>query len=163
MAISQLGWMLNSQTLFHNYPQYCGSRISCGFYLSRSTSEGTTILATCKGNIVGTCKQINTGKAVFLGFRPRDNQSESLGKETRWLFDILSAMNAYPVSGTFQDYNDNPDYLSRNTPYMFPRFPNGTIAVAPHYKIFKNVGKVASHATMKGRAVIKELIKTEFY
>ncbi len=97
-------------------------------------SEGTATLATCKGNIIGTCRQTNAGKTVFLGFRPRDNQSESLGKETRWLFDILSAMNAYPPSGTFQDYNDNPDYLSRNTPYMSSRFPNGTIAVAPHYK-----------------------------
>ena len=96
--------------------------------------ENTTIIATCKGNTVGTYKEINKGKAVYLGFRPRDNQSASLGKETRWLFDILSAMNAYPPSGIFNNYNDNPDYLSRNNPYMFTRFPNGTIAVAPHYK-----------------------------
>ncbi len=96
--------------------------------------ENTITIATCKGNIVGTYKGTNKGKSVYLGFRPRDNQSASLGKETRWLFDILSAMNAYPPSGVFNDYNDNPDYLSRNNPYMFTRFPNSTIAVAPHYK-----------------------------
>ncbi len=120
--------------------------------------DNITTIAICKNNIVGTYKQVNNGKAVYLGFRPRDNQSASLGKETRWLFDILSAMNAYPPSGTFENYNDNPDYLSRHNPYMFTRFPNGAIAVAPHYKdIEENWEGGFARNREKDAQVVKEL------
>ncbi len=93
-------------------------------------------IAKCKDKIVGSVKQIDNGggKAIYLGFRPRDNQCGSLGKETRWLFDILCSFNAYTPSGKFQDYNDNPEYLTRNSKYVMTRFPNGAIAIAPHLK-----------------------------
>jgi len=120
--------------------------------------ENSTPIAICKNHVIGTHRQVNKGKAVYLGFRPRDNQSASHGKETRWLFEILSAMNAYPPSGVFENYNDNPDFLSRNNPYMFTRFPNGTIAVAPHYKDIEECweGGFARNRE-KDEQVVKEL------
>ncbi|MCX8064230.1 MAG: hypothetical protein N3G21_03575 [Candidatus Hydrogenedentes bacterium] len=106
-------------------------------YIYPLTPQSNTLpIAKCKGNIVGSEKIYNEkgGKAVYLGFRPRDNQSGSLGKETKWLFDILCTYNSYSPSGKFPEYNDNPEYLSRTSQYIFTRFPNGAIGVAPHLK-----------------------------
>lgn len=101
-----------------------------------STNDGTIPIAMCKNRIVGSEKTVNGkgGKLIYLGFRPRDNQSGSLGKESKWLFDILCAYNAYPPSGKFPECNDNPEYLSRTSQYVFTRFPNGAIGIAPHLK-----------------------------
>ncbi len=99
-------------------------------------NETAKPIAKCKDKIVGSVKLSKTqnGRAIYLGFRPRDNQSGSLTKETRWLFDILCTYNAYPPTGKFPNYNDNPEYLSRNGKYVITQFPNGAIAIAPHLK-----------------------------
>jgi hypothetical protein len=66
------------------------------------------------------------GQAVYLGFRPRDDQAASTGVETRAWFDILSALGAYPG-------DDNPAALSRGGGLLACAFPNGAVAVCPHF------------------------------
>jgi len=89
---------------------------------------GTATVARVKQWIVGTHKGAPAGgAAVFLGFRPRDDQSRSLGYDERTLFSILEALGAYPGA-------DNTERLSRTGPYLACRFPNGAIALAPHLR-----------------------------
>jgi len=99
--------------------------------------EGTAPVARVKGEIVGTHHAYpNGGSATFLGYRPRDDQSRSLGYETRNWFEVLSALGAYPPTGNFAGIgvNDNTEYISRTTNYLACRFPNGTVAIAPHFR-----------------------------
>jgi hypothetical protein len=91
---------------------------------------GTSELAYCDGQLTG----IANGEAYFFGFRPRDDQSASLGYESRTLFEILNGLGAYPATGTFPETNDNTEYISRTTDYLATRFPNGATAVVRHYK-----------------------------
>jgi hypothetical protein len=98
-------------------------------YAVRARS-GTSVVARMKGQVVGT----QYGSATFLGFRPRDDQSRSLGYDSRTWFEILVALGAYAPTGRFADVNDNTDYLSRTGPYLTCRFPNGTVALAPHLR-----------------------------
>ena len=92
--------------------------------------SGTSVVARMKGQVVGT----QHGSATFLGFRPRDDQSRSLGYDARTWFEILVALGAYAPTGRFGGINDNTDYLSRTGPYLACRFPNGTVALAPHLR-----------------------------
>jgi len=69
----------------------------------------------------------NQGSVTYLGFRPRDDQAASLGHEVQTWFGILSALGAY-------DGPDDPSVVSRGYPYLATRFPNGTIAIAAHYR-----------------------------
>jgi hypothetical protein len=97
--------------------------------------DGTEVVATVKGETVGTHRALEGGGSVtYLGFRPRDDQAAALGYETSYWFDILSALGAYAPSGRFDYVNDNPEYLSRTTRYLFTQFPNGAVAAAPHLK-----------------------------
>lgn len=97
--------------------------------------DGTSIAARCKGDIVGTERKLpGGGSATFLGFRPRDDQSGSLGYEPRTWFDILGRLGAYPPTGKFPGVNDNTEYVSRTSDYLACRFPNGALAIAPHLK-----------------------------
>lgn len=66
--------------------------------------------------------------------RLRDDQSQSLGYDERTLFNVLNALGAYAPTGVFPDVNDNTDYLSRTGEVLACRFPNGTLAFAPHLK-----------------------------
>lgn len=92
---------------------------------------GTTPLAYCdKDLLVGTGK----GHAYCFGFRPRDDQSGSLGYETRTLFEILDHVGAYVPTGAFPGINDNTEHMSRNSDYLCTRFPNGTTVIVKHYK-----------------------------
>jgi len=74
------------------------------------------------------------GSATFLGFRPRDDQAASLGEEVRTWFEILFALDAYPKSRPDAPVNDNSSVVSRTTPYVACKFPNGTTTVAAHYR-----------------------------
>ncbi len=98
-----------------------------------SPRAGVEPVARVKQWVVGTYRAFDGGgSATFLGFRPRDDQSKSLGYEARWWFEILHALGSYPSTGSFADVNDNPEYISRTTKYLACRFPNGAVAVAPH-------------------------------
>ena len=98
-------------------------------------AQGSSVAATCCGATIGTAKDYpNGGKACFLGCRLRDDQSMSLGYESRNMFEALNAMGAYPATGAFEGTNDNPAYLSRTTPYFVSSFPNGATMVVNHYR-----------------------------
>ncbi len=78
------------------------------------------------------------GQAVYLGFRPRDDQSASTGAEARAWFEILNALGAYPPSagsGGSVAWNDNPTVVSRTTGLLACAFPNGAIALCTHYAL----------------------------
>ncbi|CEK14720.1 hypothetical protein CTKA_00521 [Chthonomonas calidirosea] len=92
-------------------------------------------IASVQNQVVGTHRSFpNGGSAVFLGYRPRDDQAASLGYETRNWFEVLTALGAYPPTGRFAHTNDNTEYLSRTTDYLCCRFPNGAIAIARHFR-----------------------------
>lgn len=90
--------------------------------------EGAVPVARLKKWTLGAHRKLaGGGTAVYLGFRPRDDQSQSLGYDVRTLFEILNALGAYPSP-------DNTEVLSRTGPYLACRFPNGAVALAPHLK-----------------------------
>jgi hypothetical protein len=92
-------------------------------------------VARVQESVVGTLKKAgSSGSALYLGYRPRDDQSASLGYETRNWFEILDAMGAYPSSEVFDGVRDNTEFISRTTDYLACRFPNGAVAVARHLK-----------------------------
>ncbi|MCU0961740.1 MAG: hypothetical protein MUF48_16725 [Pirellulaceae bacterium] len=98
----------------------------------------TEVSATLGRQLVGTCRRLPSGGILaFLGFRPRDDQAQSLGYEARGWFEILNALGAYPPSGKFSKVNDNTEYISRTTDFLACRFPNGTVAIAPHFRTFE--------------------------
>jgi len=97
--------------------------------------QGARPLAWVTRHLVGTLRRLDGGGvAVFLGFRPRDDQSASLGHESRWWFEILDRLGAYPPTGRFPGVNDHPDHLSRTTDLLVCRFPNGAVGIAPHLR-----------------------------
>ena len=91
-------------------------------------------VAEIDGRTVGAFSDYGKGLVCFFGFRPRDDQSASLGYETRTLFELLNAAGAYPPTGKFSDINDNTEYVSRNSDYLTTRFPNGATIVTRHYR-----------------------------
>lgn len=96
---------------------------------------GTEPVARLKNWVVGLHRETQKGGSVtVLGFRPRDDQSGSLGYDARYWFDILDAVGAYPPTGRFAGVNDNTEYLSRTGSFLACRFPNGAVAVAPHLR-----------------------------
>ena len=96
---------------------------------------GAEVVARVGQKVVGIHRPTaGNGSATFLGFRPRDDQSASLGAEARTWFEILLALGAYPGSGAEPAGNDNPSVVSRTTPYVACRFPNGTTSLAAHYR-----------------------------
>ncbi len=99
-----------------------------------SSHPGTVELAFCANDyLVGTGRD----HAYFFGFRPRDDQSASLGYESRTLFEILDQIGAYPPTGIFPHINDNPEHVSRSTDYLATRFPNGANVIVRHYRRHK--------------------------
>jgi hypothetical protein len=95
---------------------------------------GTELLAEVDGLSVGSRKNAGKGSMYFFGFRPRDDQSASLGYETNTLFNILAFAGAYPATGNFSEVNDNTEYVSRTSDYLTTRFPNGSTVIVRHYR-----------------------------
>ena len=94
----------------------------------------TATVVTEQQHIVGTCRTYpGNGTATFVGYRPRDDQSRSLGYETRNWFDVLQSLGAYPSTGRYEGTNDNTEYVSRTSDYLACRFPNGTVTIARHF------------------------------
>lgn len=82
--------------------------------------------------VLGTRKDYaGGGKAVYLGFRPRDDQSCSLGEDVDTLFSILRELGCYDPQGC--------EALSRpaESPYILNRFPNGTVTMANHMRTIR--------------------------
>ena len=96
---------------------------------------GSEVVATDgKQTLATLLKYPSGGIACYCGFRPRDDQSQSLGYETRTMFEILNACGAYPSTGKFNGVNDNPSFISRTSNYFVSRFPNGATMVVNHYR-----------------------------
>lgn len=92
------------------------------------------VVARVGPNVVGVQRKSEKGGSVtFLGFRPRDDQSASLGEETATWFHLLRVLGAYPSAKGAAGPDDNPSIISRTTPYVACKFPNGTTAIAAHY------------------------------
>lgn len=89
---------------------------------------GASAVATVKGAIVGTHHlSPGGGSATFLGYRPRDDQAQSLGYDTRNWFEVLNALGGYPGAS-------NTERISRTGAYLATRFTNGAITIAPHLR-----------------------------
>lgn len=103
-----------------------------------SAHDGTEAVARVRERLIGTRRVLSGGgSATFLGFRPRDNQSQSLGDDIRTWFDILDALGTYPPSGKFPGVNDNTEHLSRTGQYIACRFPNGAVTIAHHLRLLE--------------------------
>ena len=92
----------------------------------------TTVIAAAEGRTMGTMKKYRSGgKAVFLGLRPRDDQSCSTGKDIGTLFDILMRLGCYEASGC--------EALSRpaGSRYIINHFPNGSVSIANHMRTIR--------------------------
>ncbi len=94
----------------------------------------TETVAQVGKHVVGTHRKLGAGSVTVLGFRPRDDQSKSLGYDARYWFEILNALGAYSGTEVFPGVNDNTEYLSRTSDYLCCRFPNGAVSVAPHLR-----------------------------
>jgi hypothetical protein len=71
------------------------------------------------------------GKSLYLAFRARDDQSQSMGQDISTLFDLLCYIGAYA--------QDGGEIISRpeSADYLVSRFPNGTVSMVRHYRTFK--------------------------
>jgi hypothetical protein len=92
------------------------------------TADGAEVVARLGARVVGTIKRYRGGgRAMFLGFRARDDQSASTGKEVHALFDALCAIGAYAGA-------DNPERVSRTGDLLANKFPSGVITVTNHFR-----------------------------
>lgn len=102
-----------------------------GYPVEPSAIQGVRVVARCDGLILGTARTVGeNGLALYLGFRPRDDQSRSTGGDVDTLFSILRASGAYDPRGG--EVRSRP----ADSRYLFQRFPNGAISVANHYRTF---------------------------
>ena len=94
--------------------------------------HSTESIASLEYSTIGTLKQhASGGLAVFLGFRPRDDQSCSTGRDISTLFDILTRLGSY-AEGSGEAMSRPAD--SR---YIVNCFPNGSVSVANHMRTIK--------------------------
>ncbi|MGO8676854.1 MAG: hypothetical protein ACLQVX_13405 [Limisphaerales bacterium] len=130
------GWIVNySGRLGQVPPQAILTDFLVDLIYPVEPEAGTEPVARVGKKIVGVHRPLTRdGSATFLGFRPRDDQSASLGQEARSWFEILLALGAYPGSGPGAAAGDNPSAVSRTSPWVACRFPNGATALAAHYR-----------------------------
>jgi hypothetical protein len=98
-------------------------------------APGVAVVAKVQNQVVGLHRPMPAGGSVtYLGFRPRDDQSSSLGYEVQTWFQVLRSLGCYPSSSPGLKVSDNPAVVSRQTPYLVTRFPNGATVIAAHYR-----------------------------
>ncbi len=129
------GKMITFQNSFSEIPEQV---ILTDFIVDRiypvTGHAGSEIIAKVEQQVVGIQCKHGQGSTLYLGFRPRDDQSASLGTEQRTWFEVLNRLGAYEPTGKFSGVNDNTEYLSRTTDYLCTRFPNGVTVIARHYR-----------------------------
>jgi len=96
------------------------------------TAADAEIVAEVDGIPVGAYVRRGLGEVCCLGFRPRDDQSRSIGgQDVSTLFDVLTAMGAYgPGSLEAQSRPADSRYIANV-------FENGAISIANHYRTFE--------------------------
>lgn len=120
---------------------------------------GVEVVAQVNEHVVGTIRRgVNGGIAVFLGYRPRDDQSRSLGYDTRNWYEVLDALGAYLPTGKIPGVNDNTEHLSRTGNYLVTRFPNGAVSIAPHTReIVESWGGGFARNRQEDEQVLKQI------
>ena len=131
------GKIVSFKGKFQDVPDQC---ILTDFLVDRAypvtPMDNAEVVATVDGKTVGVYSKNGKGKVAFFGFRPRDDQSASLGYDPRTLFNILNTIGAYPGTGIF-NVNDNTEFISRTTDYLATRFRNNTVAVVRHFRTYR--------------------------
>ncbi len=95
------------------------------------TSDGESV-AFLEDKCVASMKRYeNGGIALYCGFRPRDDQSKSLGYDIDTLYRILTKINAYSPDSL--ELKSRPEQAK----YVMNRFPSGAVAVANHMRTFE--------------------------
>ncbi len=90
------------------------------------------VVASIDGVPVGAYAKRGLGAVCYLGFRPRDDQSCSIGHtDVSTLFDVLMAMNAYR-SGSLEAQS-----RPAQSRYIANVFENGAVSIANHYRTFE--------------------------
>ena len=103
-------------------------------YVYPVTAADAAVAATLADQVVGTVKAYpGGGKAVYLGFRVRDDQSGSTGEDVDTLFALLRALGCYDPEGC--------EAASRpaDKRYIYNRFPNGCISLCNHFRTFREL------------------------
>jgi len=145
------GWQVQfSGPLASVPPQHILTDFLVDYTYPVGPAAGTEVVAKIGPDIVGLHRKMaKDGCAVFLGFRPRDDQAASLGAEVRTWFAILFALGAYPASTPGAAPTDNPSVISRTTPYVACAFPNGATALAAHYRTHEEAWPGGFHRDAK--------------
>lgn len=98
-------------------------------------ANDASVAATIGEHCVGTIKNYaGGGMAVYMGFRPRDDQSCSMGEDIDTLFSILKELGCYTPNGC--EVSSRP----ADSRYIYNRFPNGTVSLANHSRNLKEHG-----------------------
>ncbi len=126
-------------------------------------SAGNEVVAVSDGKVVGVKTGHGKGEFYYLGFRPRDDQSQSLGYETRTLFELLHATGAYPATGRLPGVNDNPSVVSRTSDYFVTTFPNTATMVVRHYRTHREnwEGGFSRNAEKDAQALAENPLPTD--
>ena len=126
--------------------------------------SGGQIIAKCDDKIVGAMTPKGKGVYYYFGFRPRDDQSQSLGYETRTMFELLHVAGAYPATGRFSGINDNPSYISRTSDYFVTTFPNTATMIVRHYRTHPESweGGFSRHAERDADALAKNPLPSDW-
>jgi len=107
------------------YPVEAGKGTEAAGHISSGDAKKT--IATLRQTASG-------GRLVYLGARPRDDQSGSTPDAPRTLFHLFRVLGAYSQDGTGW-----PEYLSNTSELLACRFPNGAISVThQYYKVQEN-------------------------
>ena len=95
-------------------------------------ADGADEIAWLDGKAVGFEKKYSGGgRALYLAFRARDDQSQSMGSDISTLFDILCYMGAYSEDGG--EIVSRPEAAK----YLVNSFPNGAVSMVAHYRTFE--------------------------
>ena len=101
-------------------------------YIYPVVADGAKVIAKVEERVVGLQKEYTGGgAAVYLGFRPRDDQSCSLGADVETLFSILKEFGCYEEKGC--EISSRP----AESRYIYNRFPNGTVTLANHMRTIR--------------------------
>ena len=119
-----------------------------------STSEG---VAYAHGMLVGAHKTYGAGKATYLGFRLRDDQTGETDDSPSTLFDVLKRLGAYGGDSN----TDSPETISRKSEYFVTKFPNGTYSFCRHYRTMRELWPDGRF--MRNKEADNEFLKTYKY
>lgn len=126
-------------------------------------AAGSEAVAAVGGRTVAVCRSCEGGGlALYAGFRVRDDQSCSLGRDVDTLFRMLCAMDAYRP-GSLEVRSRMP-----GARYLMNTFADGSISVVPHYrevyeawegKFFRD--EAFDAAVLEGRTLPSETIELD--